>query len=147
MTSTIRWPGSASTARSSSTRWFSTKTCIGSATSEAPRAFSSGWPSESADTQNALRRHWRNTGAYQRGSSRVCEDRVVREAQLKAFGSGLTPVSEGCFVVNVRDAEWWSSDSRGARCAFENEYGVPPVEFTQLGINLTVLEPGQNVLY
>src|SRR5213079_3335615 len=54
MTSTIRSPGSASTARSSSTKWFSTKTCIGSATSEAPRASSSVWPSESADARRAL---------------------------------------------------------------------------------------------
>src|SRR5205814_4015236 len=42
-TSTRRSTGSADTARSSSTRWFSTKMCIGFATSEAPRAFSSGW--------------------------------------------------------------------------------------------------------
>lgn len=50
-------------------------------------------------------------------------------------------------MVNVRDAEWWVTDSRGARCAFENEYGEPPVEFPQLGINITVLEPGQYGLY
>src|SRR5581483_1655236 len=31
------------------------KTSIASATSEAPRAFSSGWPSRSADDRNALR--------------------------------------------------------------------------------------------
>ena len=68
-------------------------------------------------------------------------------ARLEDFGSGLTPVSEGWFVVNVRDAEWWSSETRGARCGFENEYGDPPVEFAQLGINVTVLEPGQTVLY
>jgi catechol 2,3-dioxygenase-like lactoylglutathione lyase family enzyme len=42
-----------------STKWFGTKTCIGSATSEAPRAFSPGWPSESADARHALRRHSR----------------------------------------------------------------------------------------
>ena len=71
----------------------------------------------------------------------------VPEARLEDFGSGLTPVTEGWFVVNVRDAEWWSSDGRGARCAFENEYGDPPVEFGQLGINVTVLEPGQTGLY
>jgi hypothetical protein len=29
----------------------------------------------------------------------------------------------------------------GARCAFESEYGDPPVEFGQFGINVTVLEP------
>jgi uncharacterized cupin superfamily protein len=71
----------------------------------------------------------------------------VDEARLEDFGSGLAPVTDGWFVVNVRDAEWWFADSRGARCAFENEYGDPAVEFAQLGINLTVLEPGQASLY
>src|SRR5689334_8372722 len=69
------------------------------------------------------------------------------EAQLEDSGSGLTPVTDGWFVVNARDAEWWFAESRGARCAFENEYGHSPVEFDQLGINLTILEPGQTVLY
>ena len=69
------------------------------------------------------------------------------EAQLKDSGSGLAPAAEGWFVVNVRDAEWYFADSRGARCAFENEYGDPPVEFAQFGINVTVLEPAQTVLY
>jgi quercetin dioxygenase-like cupin family protein len=71
----------------------------------------------------------------------------VPEAQLKDSGSGLAPAGEGWFVVNVRDAEWWFADTRGARCAFENEYGDTPVEFPQLGINLTILEPGQTTLY
>jgi quercetin dioxygenase-like cupin family protein len=71
----------------------------------------------------------------------------VHEAQLEESGSGLTPATEGWFVVNVRDAEWWFAETRGARCAFENEYGDPPVEFAQLGINVTVLEQGQTVLY
>jgi uncharacterized cupin superfamily protein len=71
----------------------------------------------------------------------------VPEAQLEDLGSGRTPVSDGWFVVNVRDAEWWFAETRGARCAFENEYGRPPVEFGQVGINLTVLEPGQTSLY
>lgn len=69
------------------------------------------------------------------------------EARLEDLGSGLAPVSEGWFVVNARDAEWWFTESRGARCGFENEYGERPVEFDQLGINLTILEPGQAVLY
>lgn len=68
-------------------------------------------------------------------------------AELADFGSGLTPVSQGWFVVNVRDAEWWFAETRGARCAFENEYGEPPVEFARLGINVTVLTPGQTSLY
>jgi quercetin dioxygenase-like cupin family protein len=71
----------------------------------------------------------------------------VHEAQLEESGSGLTPATEGWFVVNVRDAEWWFAETRGARCAFENEYGDPPVEFAQFGINVTVLEQGQTVLY
>jgi hypothetical protein len=71
----------------------------------------------------------------------------VDEARLEDSGSGLTPVTDGWFVVNVRDAEWWFAESRGARCAFENEYGDPPVEFTQIGINLTVIGPGQTSLY
>ena len=72
---------------------------------------------------------------------------MTNEARLEESGSGLAPVTEGWFVVNVRDAEWWFADSRGARCAFENEYGDQPVEFPQLGINVTVLEQGQTVLY
>ena len=68
------------------------------------------------------------------------------EAQLEDFGSGLTPVTQGWFVVNVRDAEWWFSE-RGARCPFESEYGDPPVEFAQFEFNVTVLEPGETGLY
>jgi uncharacterized cupin superfamily protein len=71
----------------------------------------------------------------------------VEEAHLENSGSGLTPVTEGWFIVNLRDAEWWSSESRGARCPFENEYGDQPVEFAQLGINVTVLEPRETSLY
>ena len=69
------------------------------------------------------------------------------EAPLVDLGSGLAPVGEGWFVVNVRDAEWWFADTRGGRCAFENEYGDAPVEFAQLGVNVTVLQPGQTSLY
>ena len=71
----------------------------------------------------------------------------MREAELQDLGSGLAPVTEGWFVVNVRDAEWWFTEGRGARCAFENEYGEPPVEFGRLGINVTVLQPGERGLY
>jgi len=71
----------------------------------------------------------------------------VPEAQLKDAGSGLVPATEGWFVVNVHDVEWWFADSRGARCGFESEYGDPQVEFDQLGINLSVLGPGQTSMY
>jgi uncharacterized cupin superfamily protein len=71
----------------------------------------------------------------------------VDEAPLEDLGSGLAPVGDGWFVVNVQDAEWFTSETRGARCGFENEYGDRPVEFPQVGINVTVLEPGQTGLY
>src|SRR3954463_2604156 len=79
--------------------------------------------------------------------SRAATIASMPEARVENSGSGLTPLTEGWFVVNVRDAEWWFAESRGATCRFENEYGDPPVEFGQLGINLTVLERGQSVLY
>jgi quercetin dioxygenase-like cupin family protein len=71
----------------------------------------------------------------------------VAETRLEDAGSGLAPVSDGWFVVNVRDAEWWFAERRGGMCGFENEYGRPPVEFAQLGIRLAVLEPGQTSMY
>jgi hypothetical protein len=57
----------------------------------------------------------------------------VNEARLEDAGSGLAPVTEGWLVVSVRDAEWFSSETRGAACWFANEYGEPPIEFTRSG--------------
>jgi uncharacterized cupin superfamily protein len=68
----------------------------------------------------------------------------VPEARLEDYGSGLAPAEEGWFVVNARDAEWWTSKSFGSGCVFESE----AAEFQQLGINISVLEPGKpNCLY
>jgi quercetin dioxygenase-like cupin family protein len=72
---------------------------------------------------------------------------VNARAQFEDSGSGLAPITEGWFVVNARDAEWWFTESRGALCNFENEYGRAQIEFAQLGVNVTVLEPGQSSLY
>ena len=73
------------------------------------------------------------------------------EARLDDTGSGLAPASDGWFVVNVRDAQWLTSEtadagrrSSGSECAFESQ----KFEFPQLGIRLHVLEPGEpNGLY
>ena len=73
--------------------------------------------------------------------------RSLTEARLEDAGSGLAPVTEGWFVVNVCDGEWFSSETRGAACWFANEYGESPIEFAHLGINVTVLEPGQSGVY
>jgi uncharacterized cupin superfamily protein len=74
---------------------------------------------------------------------------VNEEARLEDAGSGLAPVSEGWFVVNVRDAQWLTSEGgelrpSGSECGFESGRA----EFTQLGARLHVLEPGEpNGLY
>ena len=72
------------------------------------------------------------------------------EAKLESADSGLVPVSDGWFVVNVRDAAWVSNEDFGLRCVFE---GSPPTlrrnpglsghTFDQLGIALAVLSPGE----
>jgi hypothetical protein len=41
------------------------------------------------------------------------------EARLEDVGSGLAPVSEGWFIVNVRDAAWLTNAAFEARCVFD----------------------------
>ena len=60
---------------------------------------------------------------------------MVVEAQLVESAGGLVPEGEGWFVLNAREAEWWRR--RATVCDFEGE-----PRFRQLGMNLTVLEPG-----
>ena len=68
----------------------------------------------------------------------------VPEAPLADSGSGLAPSGAGWFVVNVRDAEWWTSQTFGSGCAFETRDAF----FSEFGINVSVLEPGSsNCLY
>jgi uncharacterized cupin superfamily protein len=68
----------------------------------------------------------------------------VPEAPLEDFGSGLAPAGEGWFVVNVRDVEWWVTNTFGSGCRFDTR----DVPFSQLGINIAVMQPGEpNCLY
>jgi uncharacterized cupin superfamily protein len=73
----------------------------------------------------------------------------VPEAPLEDYGSGLAPATDGWFVVNVRDAQWLTSEngekrSSGSECDFES----PTVQFDELGVRLHVLRPGEpNGLY
>jgi uncharacterized cupin superfamily protein len=73
----------------------------------------------------------------------------VPEAPLVDKGSGLAPSGEGWFVLNVRDAQWLSSENgekkpSGSECPFESRDAV----FPQFGIRLHVLERGEpNGLY
>jgi uncharacterized cupin superfamily protein len=68
----------------------------------------------------------------------------VPEARLEQTESGLTPASEGWFVVNVRDTRWLNSKTFGSGCVFES-HAHP---FPEFGINIAVLQPGEpNCLY
>jgi mannose-6-phosphate isomerase-like protein (cupin superfamily) len=62
----------------------------------------------------------------------------VTQAPLAQTGHGLIPAREGWFVLNARDAQWEQAPGRSATCDFEGE-----VKFSDLGINLSVLGPGQ----
>ena len=71
------------------------------------------------------------------------------EARLEDNGSGLAPAGDGWFVVNVRDAQWLTSEGgekqpSGSECSFESA----KAEFRQVGVRLHVLPPGEsNGLY
>jgi uncharacterized cupin superfamily protein len=62
------------------------------------------------------------------------------EAKLRDEGHGLVPDGEGWFVLNARAAQWRAVDGRSACCDFEGE-----PEFAQLGINVSVLKPGESL--
>lgn len=52
--------------------------------------------------------------------------------------NGLVVDGEGWFVVNARESRWRSEGPLGSYCTFEGKRPFP-----QLGINISVLEPGQ----
>jgi uncharacterized cupin superfamily protein len=64
----------------------------------------------------------------------------VAEAPLRETKYGLVADVDGWFVVNARQARWRNSGSFGNYCDFE---GKRP--FRQLGINISILEPGQSL--
>jgi uncharacterized cupin superfamily protein len=63
----------------------------------------------------------------------------VEEAKLERRDTGLTPVTEGWFVVNVRDGAWVTHEDFGAAFVVEGE----DARFPQLGAGLHVLWPGR----
>jgi uncharacterized cupin superfamily protein len=68
---------------------------------------------------------------------------VVPESRLESTEQGLVPTGTGWFVLNARDAPWWDREGRGVLCEFEG-FGIEDaLDFTQLGINLTLLGPGE----
>jgi uncharacterized cupin superfamily protein len=68
---------------------------------------------------------------------------VVPEAELVSTENGLVPEGQGWFVVNARETQWWERPGRGVLCEFEGAGFDGATDFEQLGINVTVLQPGQ----
>jgi uncharacterized cupin superfamily protein len=75
---------------------------------------------------------------------------MVEEARLEQLEPGLAPVTDGWFVVNVREAAWLTNEAFGARCVFEAAgpvvRGRPDLQvqrFADVGFTLCVLTPGQ----
>ena len=65
---------------------------------------------------------------------------MVKEARLEKLEAGLTPVTDGWFVVSIRDAAWVTSDVLGDACIFEGD----DASFPDVGFTLAVLQPGQS---
>jgi quercetin dioxygenase-like cupin family protein len=68
---------------------------------------------------------------------------MVPEARLEPQQAGLTPMTEGWFVVNIAAAPWMTNDRFGAACFFEGD----DVQFPDVGFTLVVLRPGQVTMY
>jgi quercetin dioxygenase-like cupin family protein len=64
---------------------------------------------------------------------------VVPEAPLEETDDGLLPAGEGWFVLNAREVAWRRCEGMGKWPRLE---GSRPI-FPQLGLGLTVLEPGE----
>jgi uncharacterized cupin superfamily protein len=64
---------------------------------------------------------------------------MVPEAPLERTEHGLLPAGDGWFVLNAREAEWrrWEGMAKWPRLE-----GATP-RFEQLGVGVTVLEPGE----
>ncbi len=66
---------------------------------------------------------------------------MVPEAPRRETDEGIVPAGDGWFVLNARDARWYSgATGRSSICDFEGD-----TEFEQLGININVLEPGETM--
>jgi uncharacterized cupin superfamily protein len=68
---------------------------------------------------------------------------VVPEVLLVTTERGLVPKGDGWFVLNARATQWWERKGRGVLCEFEGAGFEGATDFTQLGINLTRLGPGE----
>ena len=67
---------------------------------------------------------------------------MIPESPLESTEHGLVPTGKGWFVLNAREAPWYERDRRGFYCEFEG-LGEHEPDFSQLGINVQVLGPGE----
>jgi uncharacterized cupin superfamily protein len=67
---------------------------------------------------------------------------MVPESRLEPTEHGLVPKGDGWFVLNARETRWYHVEGRSAICEFEGEFEGEQ-DFLQLGINLSVLGPGE----
>jgi quercetin dioxygenase-like cupin family protein len=63
---------------------------------------------------------------------------MVPEAPLEQTEHGLMPAGRGWFVLSARDARWGDKAGRGKEAGLQGKG-----DFPQLGLGLTVLEPGE----
>jgi mannose-6-phosphate isomerase-like protein (cupin superfamily) len=68
---------------------------------------------------------------------------MVEEARLEQQDAGLTPVTDGWFVVNVRDGAWSTNEALGAEFVIEGD----DAPFPDVGYCIAVLQPGQATRY
>ena len=69
---------------------------------------------------------------------------MVPESRLEPTEHGIVPKGHGWFVLNAREARWLHTPGRSAICEFEG-YLEDEQDFLQLGINLSVLQPGESM--
>jgi uncharacterized cupin superfamily protein len=67
---------------------------------------------------------------------------MVEQSPLRQSEHGRVATGRGWFVVNARDTPWIERNGRGAYSEFEAFEGANE-SFAQLGINITVLGPGE----
>jgi len=65
---------------------------------------------------------------------------VTPQAPLRMTKFGYMPDGEGWFVVSAREIRWREWGALGVYCDFEGKRRFP-----QLGVNVSVLEPGQSL--
>ena len=65
---------------------------------------------------------------------------MVPEAPFDDTDTGRLPTGDGWFVLNAREAQWFTAEGRSAFCNFEGT-----TDFAQVGVNVSVVGPGEQM--